>query len=106
MGLPAENWKIEDGSVGKECQCGSCKQHWINNTGKLWPGTCSVFGCHNTATVGAHIMNEEVEIAQIAPFCDSCNHLTKVFTLKEGVIVVRAAKCRLCNQEPPVKSST
>ena len=89
-------WKNKKGTTGRSCNCGSWKQHWLNNSGKVWPNFCSIEGCTNNATLGAHIYNKEVSGEKIVPMCDSCNKLEKDFNLKDGVTLVSANKQKTC----------
>jgi hypothetical protein len=96
MSLPADGWKNKAGTGNRSCRCGSWKQHWINATGKSWPKKCSIAGCDNDATLGAHIVNSKVSGGKIAPACDSCNKLSGEFSLKGGVTLVSANKQETC----------
>ena len=51
MSITAGNWKNKKGTGGRSCNYGSWKQHWINNSGKSWPSTCSIKGCNNSAAL-------------------------------------------------------
>ena len=95
--ITASNWKNKNGTSNRSCNCGTWKNHWINNSGKSWPKECSVEGCSNTPTLGAHIINSSVSGEKIAPFCDSCNKLSGTFNLKGGITVVSANKSDTCN---------
>lgn len=53
-------WKNKVGTADRACKCGSWKNHWIKFSGKEWPAKCSVVGCNNSATVGAHVYNKNV----------------------------------------------
>ncbi len=96
MGLPAEGWKNKGGTGSRSCKCGTWKQHWINVSGESWPEKCSVEGCTNVATLGAHIYNSDVSGERIIPACDSCNKLGGEFTLKGGVTLITANKTASC----------
>lgn len=96
--ITAKNWKNKKGTSGRSCNCGSWKQHWINNSGKSWPSKCSIDGCNNSATLGAHIINSSVSGEKIVPACDSCNKLEGEFDLKGGVTVVSANKSESCEK--------
>lgn len=98
MSITAKNWKNKKGTSGRSCNCGSWKQHWINNSGKSWPSTCSIDGCNNSATLGAHVINSNVSGEKIVPACDSCNKLDGEFDLKGGVTVVSANKSESCEK--------
>ncbi len=98
MSITAENWKNKKGTGGRSCNCGSWKQHWINNSGKSWPTTCSIKGCNNPANLGAHIINSNVSGEKIVPACDSCNKLNSEFDLKGGITVVTANKSESCEK--------
>ena len=96
MALPCEGWKNKSGTAERSCLCGTWKQHWINNSGKTWPSTCSVAGCSNAATLGAHVYNADVTGEKIVPMCDSCNKRNDEFSLKGGVTLVTANKSKSC----------
>ena len=98
MGLTCFGWKNKVGTQGRECKCGSWKQHWINNSGKRWPEKCSVSGCNNAATLGAHIYNSDVAGERIMPACPICNKRTDEFMLKSGVTLVLANKQKTCEK--------
>lgn len=99
MALNAEAWKNKNGTSDRECNCGSWKQHWINNSGEEWLKTCSVKGCNNVATFGAHIINTTEKGEWIAPTCESCNNKRNVeFDLKGGIRLVSANKSKTCEQ--------
>jgi hypothetical protein len=92
-------WKNKGGtSELPQCGCGTWKQHWINVSGKKWPTKCAVDGCTNSAEVGAHICNPEVQGVQIAPFCKECNaqETSFEFSLKDNVELVSANRAKTC----------
>ena len=86
MSITAMGWKNKKGTSNRSCKCGSWKQHWINNSGKAWPDKCSISGCDNKATLGAHIFNINCNVSgeYIVPACDSCNKLDGEFNLKSS----------------------
>ena len=94
----AKNWKNKSGTGIRNCKCGTWKQHWINFSGKEWPESCSVSGCSNKATLGAHVINAEVSGERIVPMCASCNSLTGYFNLKGNITLVRANKSETCEK--------
>lgn len=96
MEVTANGWKNKKGTGYRSCNCGSWKNHWINNSDEPWPSTCSIAGCSNTATLGAHIINSSVSGEKIVPACDSCNKLTGEFNLKGGVTLISANKKETC----------
>lgn len=98
MSITATGWKNKNGTGTRSCNCGSWKQHWINVSGKSWPSTCSVLGCSNFATLGAHIINSNVSGEYIVPACDSCNQASYQFNLKGGITLVPANKQETCEQ--------
>ena len=91
-------WKNKSGTGERSCSCGSWKQHWLNFSGESWPPRCSVVGCSNTPTLGAHVFNTDVDGEKIVPMCDSCNKKTVPFDLKDGVILVNANKSETCKK--------
>ena len=98
MSITADGWKNKGGTGQRSCKCKTWKQHWINNSGEAWPDKCSIRGCTNSATLGAHIYNPSVEGERIVPACDSCNKLENEFSLKGGVTLVLANKSKTCDQ--------
>lgn len=98
MTFTAKGWKNKKGTSDRTCGCGSWKQHWLNASGEKWPTACSILGCSNTATLGAHIINSEVSGEYIVPACDSCNKLNSEFDLKGGITLVSANKRKTCEQ--------
>lgn len=97
MKLPVSNWKNKAGTGTRTCICGSWKQHWLNFSNKPWPAACSVKGCDNAPTLGAHIYNPDVSGEYIVPMCPECNKLTSSFSLK-GVTCVSANKSKTCEK--------
>ncbi len=103
----AEGWKNQQGTGDLDpCSCGSWKQHWENcysETGidqlienicpqSIWPIECSVFGCSEKPTLGAHVINSYFNNGeQIVPMCVSCNNnRSQEFNLKIDVVCVSA----------------
>ena len=98
MSLPNDGWKNKVGTGIRTCKCGSWKQHWINFSKKSWPADCSVKGCGNSPTLGAHIYNADVQGERIVPMCDSCNKKTDEFSLKGNVTCVYANTSITCDK--------
>ena len=98
MGLPNKNWKNKRGTGERTCRCGSWEQHWINYSHKHWPSECSVLGCSNEPTVGAHVINADVEGERIVPMCKVCNNRTDYFALKGNVACVPANRSETCDK--------
>ena len=96
--LTTENWRNKNGTKDRNCKCGSWKQHWINYSGKSWPTFCSVKGCANFATLGAHVYNPDVSGEKIIPMCESCNKLSGAFSLKAVTVFVSANKSETCER--------
>lgn len=96
--LTANGWQNKGGTGKRSCNCGSWKQHWINSSGKFWPDKCSISGCNNSATLGAHIFNSTVSGERIVPACDSCNQLGSPFNLKGGITLVSANTETTCKR--------
>lgn len=93
----AENWKNKNGTGDRECKCRTWKNHWMNFTKLDWPSKCSVSGCNNPPTLGAHIYNESETGEWIAPFCDSCNKLREKFDLVGNLVLAPANKNKTCD---------
>lgn len=98
MNIPCNDWKNKKDTGDRSCKCGTWKQHWINYSGTQWPIFCSVSGCINEATLGAHVINLEVSGEKIVPMCKSCNNLTNKFNLKIGTTVVSANVSETCGK--------
>lgn len=98
MSLTATGWKNKKGTKDRSCNCGSWKQHWINNTDKSWPKQCCIKECSNDATLGAHVINKDVSGEYIIPACDSCNQCDDEFELKGGITLVSANKQNTCEK--------
>ena len=94
----SKNWKNKKGTGERACACGSWKNHWINFAKKSWPEECSVDGCTNAPTLGAHIINSKVSGEKIVPMCDSCNKIESEFDLKVGITLVSANKKETCEK--------
>lgn len=98
MSITANGWFNKKGTKDRNCSCGSWKDHWINFSNKQWPNKCSVNGCSNIPTLGAHIQNSNVNGEKIIPMCDSCNKLSTLFNLDGGVTLVSANKAETCEK--------
>ena len=98
MSLTAKGWKNKKGTGERSCRCGSWKQHWLNFSDEKWPATCSVAGCNNSATLGAHIFNSNESGEYIVPACESCNKLDSEFDLKVSITLVSANKSQTCEK--------
>lgn len=94
--VTAKGWKNKNGTAKRSCSCGTWKQHWINASGEAWPKDCSIKGCLNNATLGAHIFNANLSGEMIVPACSSCNNRTDEFDLEVGVTLVSANKQKTC----------
>lgn len=95
MPLPTEGWKNKVGTAGRSCACGSWAQHYANET-KVWPKVCSIYGCANEPTLGAHVINAAVSGEFIVASCDPCNKQTSGFSLKPGISVASANQGQTC----------
>jgi len=96
MSITASGWSNKTGTVDRSCNCGSWKQHWIKYAAKPWPANCSVKGCSNSPTLGAHVQNPNVDGERIVPICDSCNGLSGTFDLKGEITLPSANKSKTC----------
>lgn len=101
---PSNNstWIVKNlkGTTGLTCRCGSWINHWRNYTNSK-RAKCSVYGCWNTAKVGAHVRlvdNSTDNRWWIAPFCGSHNshYCTESLSLKPDVELVSANKSHTC----------
>ncbi len=52
----------------------------------------------NKPTIGAHIINANVDGEKIVPMCDACNKKTGYFTLKGGISLVSANRSETCEK--------
>ena len=95
MALPAAGWKNKVGTKDRACRCGTWKQHWVNYSEKPWPTQCTVSGCSNNATLGAHVINANVNGERIAALCASCNGLTGTFSFS-GTVLPSANTAETC----------
>lgn len=91
-------WKNKSGTGERKCRCGSWKDHWCNFSGEDWPKICSVHGCTNKPTLGAHIYNSSDKSEYIVPMCDSCNKNSDDFFLRKDVKLVSANTSKTCNK--------
>jgi hypothetical protein len=98
MGISTTGWSNKNGTKDRTCTCGTWKNHWVNhNHGKVaWPQACSVAGCWEEATLGAHVIHPEVQGERIVPMCTGCNSLTGRFSLKEKIYVPSANPALTC----------
>lgn len=95
---PCSGWKNKAGTGNRSCICGSWKNHWINFSDEPWPEKCSVSGCSNKATLGAHVYNPNVTGEHIVPMCDSCNKRIYSFSLKDGITLISANQSETCGK--------
>lgn len=94
--------KNANGTAGRDCGCGTWIKHWSNYSKKK-PAKCSVEGCNNNGSDGAHITrpnanNEKYKThPYIVPMCSSHNgkHGQK-FTSKTNITFVWANVAETC----------
>lgn len=98
MSLTANNWKNKRGTSQRTCSCGSWAKHWLNFSKEKWPAKCSVSGCNNYPTLGAHIYNPNEIGEWIVPMCDACNQKSGSFDLKGYVTCVPANTTFTCGK--------
>ena len=96
MGVTVSGWSNVSGTADKTCPCGTWKKHWLKHSGESWPKSCSVKGCTEAPTLGAHISNPNVTGNRIVPMCSSCNGLDGTFDLKGNVTLVQAKELKGC----------
>lgn len=94
--LAEYDWSNKKDTGERVCSCGTWKEHWLNFSYKIWPTQCSVEGCSNPATLGAHVINSSVKGGNIIPMCSSCNGLSSSFTLKDNTKPVSANTSVTC----------
>ena len=87
MSLPANGWKNKPGT-SKRKDGSTMKSLWEKKY--KWPQKCSVLGCNESATDGAHMINSGTGSFEewIVPTCHFHNEQedTKL-TLKDGTII-------------------
>lgn len=62
-----------EGTAYDHNPCQSWKQYWMQISPQLWPSKCSISGCGNRATDGAHVWVRGKRPAYILPMCNFCN---------------------------------
>jgi hypothetical protein len=90
------DWANKRGTSMRTCSCGTWLDHWMNFSEEAWPARCSVYGCSNEPTLGAHIYHLEVSGEMIVPMCISCNNNQEFFDLKSEVVLVPANRSSTC----------
>jgi hypothetical protein len=96
--IPSSNWQNVVGSASRRCSCGTWKQHWLNFSNRMWPMSCSVYGCTSPVILGAHVRNNLVDGEYIVPMCASCNGRVTPFTLRLNTFIVPANKSITCGR--------
>lgn len=91
-------WKNKKGTGERFCSCGSWKNHWMNFSNEPWPNECSVFGCTNKPTLGAHVFRTDNSKEMIVPMCAACNKKEDEFLLKNCAKCVSANKSETCEK--------
>lgn len=95
-------WQNKQGTADRPyCSCGSRKDHWEKQTYRRFPVFCCVFGCFNSAEVGAHIYRIGSSGTEyIAPFCKEHNiyHPYDKFTLELNTELVEANISKTCGR--------
>jgi len=90
------NWANKAGTSSRKCSCATWIDHWLNFSNCGLPQSCSVFGCSNPPTLGAHVFHPNVEGEQIIPMCISCNNNPEYFDIKSNAVIVSANKSLTC----------
>jgi len=90
-----------NGTSKNQCNCNSWLEHWENFTG-LIAGDCSVRGCTNEATVGAHVLITDGRTPNkwwIVPMCHEHNHYTNYdeMILNKTVVLAPANVSETCS---------
>lgn len=93
MRTPTTGWSNQHGMGLHACSYANWKQQWIRKEHKPWPSTCSVKGCKNPATAGAHVRHPEIHGGAVVPVCEACLRRGGLFTLKEGITVSGVIEC-------------
>lgn len=99
MSLVILPWKNKGGTGERNCKCGSWKRHWLNFSGQKWPKECSVKGCNNEPTLGAHVISYTKKGERIVPMCAACNKRTDSFALKKNAVDVSANRSETCEKK-------
>ncbi len=99
MSISTKEWSNKNGSGDQTCTCGTWEEHWLNFSNESWPESCSVEGCLNSATVGAHVINPQIFGERIVPMCGLCHQSRGSFNLKTNIAVPSAVTEKTCNQE-------
>lgn len=99
MRLSPKNWTNVNGTSTRRCNCKTWKSHWENYAFRRgWPSRCSVLGCSNVPTVGAHVRKNNGAKNYIVPMCSSCNgKRNSVFHFKQNTMVVLANRRLTCD---------
>ena len=85
-------WKNEKKTSNRVPPNDSWIDFWKENSGEKCPEECSVQGCSDIATDGAHVICDEIAGEYIIPMCKKCNNPnnTESFKLKIGTVAVSA----------------
>ena len=89
MVLPRNGWKNKGGTAGRDSST-SMKSLWEKK--HPWPNSCSVEGCNEAATDGAHMINSSSGSMEewIVPTCHYHNEQEDAeLTLKGGIKLIR-----------------
>jgi len=90
------DWANKKGTSIRKCNCGTWINHWLNFSECGRPSKCSVFGCSNEPTLGAHVFHPDVQGEKIVPMCISCNNNPDFFDLKTNTNFVPANQSLTC----------
>ena len=90
--LPVDGWKNKKGTKDR---IPAGYKSWLDYYQRLTNKTdltCSVAGCNNKATDGAHVYNTKThsKAKYIVPLCHSCNMSQSELSLKQGIPLVSA----------------
>jgi hypothetical protein len=96
--LYKHGWQNKSRTSERTCACGTWREHWLKFSGKPWPSKCSVSGCENDPTLGAHVVQETFtnKHEYIVPMCQACNAKMESFTVRSGTKFVSANKYETC----------
>ena len=92
------------GTTATKCGCRTWKRHWMNEIGRPWPKSCGVYGCSNTADVGAHVRFDDRRTGNhwyILPMCNHHNSLKSNLSderMDKRFCVAWARKSKTCGQ--------
>lgn len=83
------------GTGDNTCTCGTWLAHWASYTGRV-PRFCSVIGCGDYATLGAHVMRPGDRTWYIVPMCAEHNAQKGPLSIGDSTELVPANVQQTC----------